>query len=117
MADSARRVSVRLSLDDGARDKQQLREVGETRVRVRTPDAGAAERVLAGLGLAPVNSPPSEDEDPWVSAPLVGSSDQPELIVNALVAAGVRIRGFSIEEPSLEERFVALTGEGFDVVQ
>ena len=95
----------------------ELREVGETRVRVRTPDAGAAERVLAGLGLAPENSPPREDEDPWVSAPLVGSSDQPELIVNALVAAGVRIRGFSIEEPSLEERFVALTGEGFDVVQ
>ena len=35
----------------------------------------------------------------------------------ALVAAGVRVRGFSVQEPSLEERFVELTGEGFDVVQ
>jgi ABC-2 type transport system ATP-binding protein len=27
------------------------------------------------------------------------------------------VRGFLIEESSLEERFVALTGEGFDVLQ
>ena len=30
MADATRRVSVRLSLDDAARVKQELREVGET---------------------------------------------------------------------------------------
>jgi ABC-2 type transport system ATP-binding protein len=42
---------------------------------------------------------------------------QPEDIVAGLVAAGVRVRGFSIERESLEERFVALTGEGFDVAQ
>jgi ABC-2 type transport system ATP-binding protein len=41
----------------------------------------------------------------------------PEDVVAALVAAGVRVRGFALEEVSLEERFVALTGEGFDVVQ
>jgi ABC-2 type transport system ATP-binding protein len=52
-----------------------------------------------------------------VVAPLLGTHWQPEAIVTALVADGVRIRGFAIEEPSLEERFVALTGEGFDVVQ
>jgi ABC-2 type transport system ATP-binding protein len=40
-----------------------------------------------------------------------------EDIVAALVAAGVRVRGFSVERESLEERFVALTGEGFDVAQ
>ena len=33
----------------------------------------------------------------------------------ALVAAGVRIRGVRTAEASLEDRFVALTGEGFDV--
>ncbi|MET3770319.1 ABC-2 type transport system ATP-binding protein [Marisediminicola sp. UYEF4] len=95
----------------------ELREVGEARVRVRTPDADTAERVLTGLGLAAAISSAIADEDPWVTAPLVGRVDEPELIVLALVAAGVRIRGFTIEEPSLEERFVALTGEGFDVVQ
>jgi ABC-2 type transport system ATP-binding protein len=40
-----------------------------------------------------------------------------EDIVAALVAAGVRVRGFAVERESLEERFVALTGEGFDVAQ
>ncbi|MFE0099535.1 ABC transporter ATP-binding protein [Streptomyces sp. NPDC059009] len=33
----------------------------------------------------------------------------------ALVRAGVRVRGFGLERPSLEDAFVALTGEGFDV--
>ena len=41
----------------------------------------------------------------------------PEAIVAALVAAGVRVRGFEVERASLEQRFVELTGEGFDVVQ
>ncbi|MFF2032164.1 ABC transporter ATP-binding protein [Arthrobacter sp. NPDC058192] len=42
---------------------------------------------------------------------------EPEAVVAALVAAGVRVRGFATEQVSLEDRFVALTGEGFDVVQ
>jgi ABC-2 type transport system ATP-binding protein len=33
------------------------------------------------------------------------------------VQAGVRVRGFAVERESLEDRFVALTGEGFDVAQ
>ncbi|WUS42841.1 ABC transporter ATP-binding protein [Kitasatospora sp. NBC_01250] len=33
----------------------------------------------------------------------------------ALVAAGVRVRGFGVERGTLEDAFVALTGEGFDV--
>ena len=33
----------------------------------------------------------------------------------ALVTADVRIHGFGLERPSLEDAFVALTGEGFDV--
>jgi ABC-2 type transport system ATP-binding protein len=37
--------------------------------------------------------------------------------VAALVAEGIRVRGFAVENSTLEERFVALTGEGFDVVQ
>ena len=38
-----------------------------------------------------------------------------EELVPVLVAAGVRIRGVRTAEASLEDRFVALTGEGFDV--
>ncbi len=33
----------------------------------------------------------------------------------ALVTAGVRVRGFGVERASLEDAFLALTGEGFDV--
>lgn len=36
-------------------------------------------------------------------------------IVAALVKAGVRVEGFTLAAPTLEERFVSLTGEGFDV--
>ena len=36
-------------------------------------------------------------------------------MVEALVAAGVGVRGFTVLAPSLEDLFVALTGEGFDV--
>ena len=35
----------------------------------------------------------------------------------ALVGAGVRLRGFEVRSSSLEDRFVELTGEGFDVEQ
>ncbi len=33
----------------------------------------------------------------------------------ALVGGGVRVRSFGVEGGSLEDAFVALTGEGFDV--
>jgi ABC-2 type transport system ATP-binding protein len=36
-------------------------------------------------------------------------------VVAALVAGGVRVRGFAVAKPNLEDIFVQLTGEGFDV--
>ena len=39
----------------------------------------------------------------------------PEKIVEELVGAGVPVRGFTVGAPELEELFVSLTGEGFDV--
>jgi ABC-2 type transport system ATP-binding protein len=42
-------------------------------------------------------------------------SRPPEQVVAALVAAGVRVRGFAVAKPNLEDIFVQLTGEGFDV--
>ena len=47
---------------------------------------------------------------------LLGAVDLAELNA-ALVHAGVRVRGFGTERASLEDVFVALTGEGFDVAQ
>ncbi len=58
-------------------------------------------------------------ELPPVDAPLGGRGDAaaPDLadLNAALVHAGVRVRGFGTERASLEDIFVQLTGEGFDV--
>jgi ABC-2 type transport system ATP-binding protein len=101
---SAGRLVAQGSLDE-------LRAAGRPHVRIRTPDGAAARSVLVDLGLAP-------EPDPGNAGPVAAPLDHhlaPERIVAALVAAGVRVRGFSVEATSLEERFVALTGEGFDV--
>ena len=39
------------------------------------------------------------------------------LAAAALVHAGVRLRGFAVDRPDLEELFVSITGEGFDVLR
>jgi ABC-2 type transport system ATP-binding protein len=111
----------------------ELRQAGQARVRVLTPDPGAAARILAGFGLTATRSPagtpgagsPASAGEVLVAPLPAALADAatpadgvaPEAVVAALVAAGVRVRGFAIEQLSLEERFVALTGEGFDVVQ
>jgi ABC-2 type transport system ATP-binding protein len=78
------------------------------RLVVMTPDAGDAARVLKEQGVGDV----VVDGDR-----VTGEPPERELadLTAALVGAGVRVRGFGVERPSLEEAFVALTGEGFDV--
>ena len=109
----------------------ELRGTDSARVRVLTPDVVEAVNTLARLGLdaaltaddraAPsrfgLDAAPQGRPAEWVVATIAGKPMEPEVISTALMNAGVRLRGFSVEEPSLEERFVELTGEGFDVVQ
>lgn len=97
----------------------ELRQAGETRIRLLTPDAGTAKEVLLRLGMSPTGSPRPGNPGPEgdVLTAVGAASAAPEAIVAELVAAGVRVRGFSVERESLEERFVALTGEGFDIAQ
>jgi len=111
-----------------------LRKVGEARICLLTPDGDLAIRVLSRLGLESSAAPEPDAEclvtasvsvgaDAVTGAPLAGPGVRPgplpapEAIVAALVAEGVRVRGFSVQQASLEERFVALTGEGFDIAQ
>jgi hypothetical protein len=54
MADSTRRVSVRLSLDDAARVKQELCEVGEKGQRSLERIQGCADRASRALDLLDV---------------------------------------------------------------
>ncbi|MBC7725680.1 MAG: ATP-binding cassette domain-containing protein [Burkholderiaceae bacterium] len=94
----------------------ELRSVGIARVELTTPDVGAACAVLATLGLLPEAY--VADAAHLVTAPLTGDRrPAAHEMVAALVAAGVRVDSFVIQESSLEDRFVALTGEGFEIVQ
>ena len=86
----------------------QLRERQAQRVRVETPDAPAAATVLRELGLAEAST------DAGGAGALLGGA-RPEDVVAALVRSGVGVRGFAVTRPSLEEQFVGLTGDGFDV--
>jgi len=99
---SAGRLVAQGSLDD-------LRAQGTTRVTVHTPDPDRARGVLASLGLAP-----DDTRDETVTAEL-SPGMLAETVTEALVLAGVRVRGLAAAGASLEDRFVALTGEGFDV--
>ncbi|MET0479724.1 MAG: ABC transporter ATP-binding protein [Mycetocola sp.] len=101
----------------------ELRGAGQSSVRVSTPDPGAAAAVLARFGLTPaLFEPASAAAEVSALLPDRAATDTDgridiDDILPALVRAGVRVRGFVVEEPSLEDRFVALTGEGFDVVR
>jgi ABC-type multidrug transport system ATPase subunit len=108
---SAGRLVTQGTLDD-------LREQGVRRVDVVTPDPADAVRVLEGLGLTPdavASSQADTHGGHHVGAELPVGSPEPEQLNAALVEAGVRVRGFQVAGASLEDRFVDLTGEGFDV--
>src|SRR6185312_10309149 len=85
-----------------------LRRTAAPRVAVRTGDTASAAEVLTKLGLA--DTVLVED---LVTAEL--GDVAPEKITAELVHAGVGVRGLTVEAPSLEDLFVGLTGEGFDV--
>ena len=111
---SAGRLLTQGTLDD-------LRALGAHRLRLLTPDPDRARDVLVRLGLAPEerdrrhDPPASVTGSARVEADLRGDGPSPEVIVAALVAADVRVRGVEVTGASLEDRFVDLTGEGFDV--
>jgi ABC-2 type transport system ATP-binding protein len=88
---------------------EALRAESAPRVRVHTPDAEAAASTLRRLGLSPERSS-AEELDAVLSEAL-----QVEAVTAALVHDDVRVRGIAVTGASLEERFVELTGEGFDV--
>jgi ABC-type multidrug transport system ATPase subunit len=80
-------------------------------LNLRTPDAALAIEVLATLSI------PATAEKKTITAQLAHDFIAPQVIVETLVNAGVQIEGFTLEAPQLEERFVSLTGEGFDVAR
>jgi ABC-2 type transport system ATP-binding protein len=85
-------------------------------LRVETPDVATATQALhrlGGIGVVKADPDGGPGTDGVIRAELVGAA--PEDVAAALVAGGVRLRAMVTERPSLEDLFVSLTGEGFDV--
>ncbi|WP_406832015.1 ATP-binding cassette domain-containing protein [Pedococcus sp. KACC 23699] len=86
----------------------EVRGGGTTTLQLHTAQPERAVAVLEGLGVTDVATAHGEVR----GAP---GTLEPEAVVAALVAAGVGVRSFTVGRPSLEDLFVSLTGEGFDV--
>ena len=97
----------------------ELRQSQRATLRVETPDPADAMgtlRATPGIGLVQQ----ADDEanlanSAVLHAELLGAA--PDDVNAALVRAGVRVRALQTVQPTLEDLFVALTGEGFDVAQ
>ncbi|MCL6550902.1 MAG: ATP-binding cassette domain-containing protein [Acidothermus cellulolyticus] len=96
-------------------DLTALRRLHRPRLVIETPDVERALRVLDDLALRDVQREQAHtgSTEPRISAELDGVL--PEDVCAALVHAGVRVRGLRPDHGSLEDVFVSLTGEGFDV--
>ncbi|MFB6605082.1 ATP-binding cassette domain-containing protein [Streptomyces noursei] len=89
---------------------------GQVRLTVTTPDPADAVRVLKEHGLRGLRADGDRVGGELPAAVPDGAPPPDPAELNAaLVRAGVRVRAFGTERPSLEDVFVRLTGEGFDV--
>jgi lantibiotic transport system ATP-binding protein len=86
----------------------ELRDQGAAEATVETDQPGDAARVMGELGLAGIHTTRT------TATGQLGSV-APEKVVAACVYAGVSVTGFRVGRPTLEDVFVSLTGEGFDV--
>jgi ABC-2 type transport system ATP-binding protein len=85
---------------------------GAAIIAVTTPDLDIARAALLSLGLADATI---DNDHEQVQARL--GDVAAEAVAHAVVAAGARLRGLAVTRPDLEDLFVSLTGEGFDVLR
>ncbi len=78
---------------------------------VTTKDGQRAVEALKTLGITATN------EGAHVRSVIKADLIAPEQIVRQLVELGIGVQSFTLLAPTLEERFVGLTGEGFDVAR
>ena len=98
----------------------KLRQAAGVRVRVETTAPDDAAGVMRRLGTGAPAVLASSGLTSSVVADLVdgdGLSVDTALLVEQLVKAGVPVHELVVERPDLEDLFVQLTGEGFDVDQ
>lgn len=80
-------------------------------LELRTEDGEKAIATLNSLDIE------ARIENSLVKANVIHDFIAADVVVAALVKAGVRVQSFALDAPKLEERFVSLTGEGFDVAR
>jgi ABC-2 type transport system ATP-binding protein len=90
-----------------------LRDVAAARLRVVVAGADDVSRAVEVLTRTGMGEP--DVRDGVLVAPL--GDVRPEVVNRELVLAGVGVRELLVERPDLEDVFVSLTGEGFDVDQ
>jgi ABC-2 type transport system ATP-binding protein len=111
------RRTVRLETDQPEAAAAILRELGLADVRVERSLALGDLPAAAPAGPAgPADGPAGSAADPISGA--AGAADvpvDPAAIVATCVHRGLAVTEFQVVRPTLEEAFVALTGDGFDV--
>jgi ABC-2 type transport system ATP-binding protein len=75
---------------------------------------GQPDLAIEGLKSLGINATADGEK---VFATVAAGQVEAEKVVTVLVELGVGIKAFSLAAPTLEERFVGLTGEGFDVAR
>jgi ABC-2 type transport system ATP-binding protein len=88
----------------------ELQALGASQLRVEVDDPSRAMAILQRMGLTDVAV------DGSIVLGLLGAA-RPEDCCRQLVNEGVAVRSLASVRPSLEDTFVALTGEGFDVAR
>ena len=86
----------------------ELRGDRESEARIDTDQPEEAAAVMRELGLLDVHVVRNR-----TIGRLAGVA--PEKVVSACVHRGLSVTGFAVDSPTLEDIFVSLTGEGFDV--
>jgi ABC-2 type transport system ATP-binding protein len=80
-------------------------------LKLITADTDRALQGLESVGIKAIA------DGETLSAMVPAGQIEPERIVQVLVELGVRVKAFDLAAPTLEDRFVLLTGEGFDVAR
>ncbi len=93
---------------------EQLQSENQTFLKIVTPDADKTQKVLNEFGLEPQRET-KHGLEIFVCGVEHGFDGDP--VLRKLLRSKVKIKSFAVEQASLEDRFVDLTGEGFDVVQ
>jgi ABC-2 type transport system ATP-binding protein len=108
--EAAAKVLTALALTD-----VQITAAGEIFAAPAAAPAPAAGEIFAAPAPAPAPAAGGGPSQFYAEVSAVLGDASPEQVCAELVRAGVGVRGFAVTSPSLEDLFVGLTGEGFDV--